>query len=755
MSTCATRKFSKRQFQKTFRRNESQQRASGAPVRPPVKTKAVSLEVNLVCVLKTGAELRLRINREVLNEMVEKFAVQYVEKWNLLNDSKADSDDLSSRCGEMNRYGQLVSPHNSASRILLSVDVPLEVDTGNFEYVDDECRYDHDRLDGVPSVYRHATYQLWAYVDDNRTFTCKLLQLQKNNDSSNCDKKTSNCDKKTRRNARGKRKPSAHNMYAGDARTLGTTLVDFVGTNAFSTAVIGEIETLRGLRFVSLKFARRIASKFSPVFMAEKLVDMGKGKLLRSCLTEQNVLQAPSGGCACLEYVQLHDPGERAVEQEVEACFPNMLHFQRTQQSNSNGGNGEEDKNSGDDFEVVNATYDPSTDTLFKTPSAHQGKILFSSGTELWELPHDGFLPRLALYDRLLARKLYSIKGMATCIQAVRYENVDSLHFALSAAPSSLGSPSSVSAPREERSDVWSRVPYHVFTEHGNNLLVRTDPKDLTDVQCNDVQDCFLRRDAGLKCVAHPQDGVEENAVQNAVSSKRTHMWWDRNVSVVAHRTPFAHCMHVYYNSAEETRVSNPSSAKTYSDSGTAQNFGIRVASFCRTTGNNVAQTTDTASPLPTTCASTYSCKLLEADQLAAKCSLPDYGTSGWKFASYGPQRVERWVTKHWQQGSLYQRAILELFLYTHTMALEQHRLFAQSWLRRWKMAYLQNVKRCRENDIDHCNNTGSSPNEMCEKEYLYYLLFVCKLERHVRPPLFYVSDSFTLLVQDLWLMGG
>jgi len=116
---------------------------------------------------------------------------------------------------------------------------------------------------------------------------------------------------------------------------------------------------------------------------------------------------------------------------------------------------------------------------------------------------------------------------------------------------------------------------------------------------------------------------------------------------------------------------------------------------------------------------------------------------------------VERWVAKHWQQGSLYQRAILELFFYTHTMALEKHRLFAQSWLRRWKMAYLQNVKRCRENDIDHCNNTGSSPNEMCEKEYLHYLLFVCKLERHVRPPLFYVSDSFTLLVQDLWLMGG
>jgi hypothetical protein len=391
---------------------------------------------------------------------------------------------------------------------------------------------------------------------------------------------------------------------------LSSTSVDFVGAVAFCTVTNAAVRQLRGMHSIAFKFARSVAATLTPALMATCLEDAGYGPLLSASLRSN-----------------LHDAlvanGDSVLDKLSSTAFENLVPATISETS----GNTVLQKKM-----LSILMRDPGEDAVLAAEKEVLGRTMHFDcvsdrqlvwGCEAWQLPRDGTLPEIALYDRLLSRKLHAARGVAAALTRVRAQT--------------------------EPPDASNRgeAPTHVLiTENGARAARRS----------------------------------EQHALR---SSRRVAMWWEPRMSVAMVRNCVHHTMDVLWsgNAAKRTSVQH-------------------VASFARGTPPNVT----------------------------------DHGVAD----RASNEALVDWICKRLGKGSLHQQAVLELLVAGNVLLPVYHRMFANTWRRRWRLASLRALQ--ARTDLSR------------EARIEAYCLLCARLARHVKPPLFYVPDIFTLLVQDLWL---
>lgn len=390
---------------------------------------------------------------------------------------------------------------------------------------------------------------------------------------------------------------------------LSRTMADFAGAVAFFTVIDPAVGQLRGMHSIAFKFARSVAAGLTPALMAQRLESAGYGQLLSLSL-QSNLREAlAANGASVLEGLSRssHEVPTRTAGGEVST--DSVL---------------EED--------VLSVLmHDPGEDAVLALEKEVLGRTLHSDcvsdrqlvwGCEAWPLPRDGVLPEIALYDRLLSRKLHAARGVATALNQVGAQP----------EPPAAG-------------DTANTRTHVLITENGARAARRS--------------------------------------ARHAPSSQRVAMWWEPRMYVAMVRNCLHHTMDVLW-SHDATKRS-----------------GVQhVASFARGTPPTVTD-----------------------DGVADRAS---------------NEALVAWICKRLGHGSLHQQALLELLVAGNVLRPMYHRMFANTWRRRWRVESLRMLKKRK--------------NMSREARTEAYCLLSAKLARHVKPPLFYVPDVFTLLVQDLWL---
>ena len=398
---------------------------------------------------------------------------------------------------------------------------------------------------------------------------------------------------------------------APGAEVLGCTTVDFAGALAFCTVTSPAISHLRGLHPIAFKFARAIAALVTPHFVARRLQAAGFGAMLAAA-TRGN-LQATL--CSALAAGAAGEAGGEDAGAEDAAGGP----FSEAALLRDPG-----------EAAVLAREAEVLGDALAQG-SAEDRKLVW--GCETWPLPHDGLLPEVALYDRLLARKLHAARGVAA---------------ALSLDATGAGA-------------------------DGTHVLFTED---------------------GARAAARAAEAVPGPA-------QRIAMWWDPRMSVSMKRNCPHHSMDVLWTPRAAERGAP----------------AAHVATFAR--------------------------------------GVPDSTTLLAVHAQdAGVQQLCAWLRSTYRTGSVHERAVVELLVAGSVLPPSKHRTFANAWRRRWKLVALQALVTQDAWAKLPYNVSGAEPAPRTQNVRAYCNL-TAMLARHVKPPLFYVPDVFTLLVQDLWLFDG
>ena len=397
---------------------------------------------------------------------------------------------------------------------------------------------------------------------------------------------------------------------------LSCTTVDFAGALAFCTMTSPAISRLRGLHSIAFKFARAIAALITPQFVARRLQAAGCGAMLAAA-TRSN-LQATL--CSALAAAAAADAAADAAA----------------------GGDAVSGNAAGGPFSEAALLRDPGEAAVLAREAEVLGDALAQSGgedrllvwgCETWPLPHDGLLPEVALYDRLLARKLHAARGVAAALS-------------LDAAGAGAGG------------------THVLFTEEGARAAARAP-----------------------EAVPGP--------------AQRIAMWWDPRMSVSMRRNCPHHSMDVLWTPRTAERGAP----------------AAHVATFAR------------GVPGGTTLLAVHA-------------------------QDAGMQELCAWLRTTYRTGSVHERAVVELLVAGSVLPPSKHRTFANAWRRRWKLVALQALVTQEAWANLPYNVSGAEPASRVQNVRVYCQL-AAMLARHVKPPLFYVPDVFTLLVQDLWLFDG